>query len=523
MILASARPTPAATGKHAKRTWPSASAIRSALLAALGLLALLHVGGLLSITSQVTLFPYDLDYGEGYVLNDAVRLARREPIYVDLQQFPMVRSPYPPLFPAVWSLVIPAAGPALWPGRLIASLALAGLLGLVAWNARRAGAGPWAVVAAPAALAASPLVYDWAGLARVDTLAILLAVAAVLAAEWLGGWRGVATAAALAGLALWTKQTMVAAPVAITIAFALESRRKGLAFALLLLVPSAAAGLWLEQASAGQFSRHVLFGNSQNPFNVGRMVASTTVALALHVPPVAAALWWALGAPGAWRFSARRPRPRASLGHDLVEKRPGCRRRPTSPLAVYVSLALLTALAVGNEGSSVNYFLEPVTATALALPFAWRSADTASTSLAPLLTVVYLLLNVHLPNGFGLTAGALPVREPPATADRAAGAALDAAIQAEVGPVLVEAAGFAVRNGRPVYVQPVDLRAEEALGRWRSQPLVEALASGQFGLVVMSFHLLPRDAEVVLATRFRLERVLAGEHGLTYQLYRYRG
>ncbi|HEV7665223.1 MAG TPA: hypothetical protein VGQ62_16950, partial [Chloroflexota bacterium] len=89
------------------------------LLVPLGLLAALHMGVLAYHLGVTLAFPYDLNYGEGYVLNDAVRLSRGESLYVDLQQFPMVRSPYPPLFPWLWSALVPLSGPVLWVGRAL--------------------------------------------------------------------------------------------------------------------------------------------------------------------------------------------------------------------------------------------------------------------------------------------------------------------------------------------------------------------------------------------------------------------
>jgi hypothetical protein len=71
--------------------------LASALYGSLGALIAVHVGVLAYHLALTLAFPYDLNYGEGYVLNDAVRLAHAQPLYVDLQQFPMVRSPYPPL------------------------------------------------------------------------------------------------------------------------------------------------------------------------------------------------------------------------------------------------------------------------------------------------------------------------------------------------------------------------------------------------------------------------------------------
>jgi len=90
--------------------------------------AQLQVGVLAYHLALTLAFPYDLNYGEGYVLFDAVRFSRGEPVYVDLQQFPMVRSPYPPVFPLVWSALIPVTGPAVWPGRALSVVSVVSLV-----------------------------------------------------------------------------------------------------------------------------------------------------------------------------------------------------------------------------------------------------------------------------------------------------------------------------------------------------------------------------------------------------------
>src|SRR5439155_8789942 len=132
-------------------------------LAALYLIELLHHGLLCAF------YPYDLNYGEGYVLNDALRLWRGEPIWTDISFFPMVRSPYPPFYLLVSGLFIAPAPSFLGP-RLVSLLSTLASGGMLFWHARRVSFG-WP----PAALAAtiwpgSTFPYQWAPFARVDIL-----------------------------------------------------------------------------------------------------------------------------------------------------------------------------------------------------------------------------------------------------------------------------------------------------------------------------------------------------------------
>jgi hypothetical protein len=464
------------------------------LPAALALLVALHIGVLVYHLAVTLAFPYDLNYGEGYVLYDAVRLSRGESLYVDLQQFPMVRSPYPPLFPLLWSAVLHASGPEFWGGRLLSVLSLVAVAASVGWNAWRVRCGVLPAVAAVGLVCASPFVYQWAGYARVDLLALGLAVGGVVVAQWVGGRRGLLWAALLCALAIWTKQTAVTAAVAVAVAYGLRSWQRGAAFLGLIGVPSAVALLVLNASTGGEFARHVLAGNAANPLNAIRATIYVGTFAALHLPALIASVWWL----------------RRALG------------RAPSPVAVYLPVALLAAFSAGNGGSSVNYLLEPVIALALAAPFAWRAVPAHSAAVAPLLAVAQLAVLAHWPNGFGTTylaEGA--IGHSPTAADAAIGAHLDAEVRAEPGEVIAEPAGFAVRNGRPVYLQPIDLRAEQLLGRWRPGPLVEALSSGRFGLVITAYNLFPSDAEAAIERHFVVSETLPSPDGLTFRVYRY--
>ncbi|MGI9148896.1 MAG: hypothetical protein ACR2IK_20495 [Chloroflexota bacterium] len=468
--------------------------IRRGLLGAVAGLVALHIGVLAYHLALTVAFPYDLNYGEGYVLFDAVRFSHGQPVYVDLQQFPMVRSPYPPVFPVLWAALIPFTGPTLWPGRMLSVLSLVALGVLVAVNAQRARCGLWPSVVSVGLIASSPFVYEWAGYARVDMLALLLAAGGVVVAQASRDGRGVLGAALLCGLAIWTKQTTITAAIAVGLALTLRSWRSGAAFAVLIGVPSLLLLLGLNASTEGQFARHVLAGNASNPIVPVRAMIFVGTFVALDLPALAASLWW--------------------LRRALT--------RVPSPIAVYLPIALLAALSAGNGGSSVNYLIEPVVALALVLPFAWRALPRPAAVLGPLLAVTQLALLAHWPNTFGTTflaEGALG--RTPTAGDVAIGAHLDELVRAERGEIIAEPAGFAVRNGRPVYVQPIDLRAEQLQGRWRSEPLTDALSSGRFSTVISAYSLFPSEAERAIRLHFRLSESLASPYGLRFDVYRY--
>src|SRR5581483_11504879 len=127
-----------------------------------------------------------------------------------------------------------------------------GTVALVGWNAWRVRCGPWPAMAAMGLVVASPFVYQWAGYARVDMLALCLAVGGVVAAQWIGNWRGILLAALLCGLALWTKQTTVTAAFGVFVALSLRSWRSGATFAALIGAPILVLAYAMNVATGGE-------------------------------------------------------------------------------------------------------------------------------------------------------------------------------------------------------------------------------------------------------------------------------
>jgi hypothetical protein len=465
-----------------------------ALRVALAGLVGLHVGVLAYHLGLTLAFPYDLNYGEGYVLFDAVRLAHGQPLYVDLQQFPMVRSPYPPLFAWLWSLLVPLAGPALWPGRALEVASLLGLMMVVGWNAWRVRSGIWPAIAVVGLVAGSPFIYQWAGYARVDLLALLFATGGVVAAQWIRGRRGIVLAALLCALAVWTKQTTITAAFAVALALALRSWRSGLVFGVLVGAPTVLLSVALNAATHGEFVRHVVLGNASNPVLPVRAAVYLVTFALLNLVALIAGMWWLR---------------RALVGQP-------------SPVAIYLPVAVLAAYSAGNGGSSVNYLVEPVVALALVVPFAWRALPPASALAGPLFAVIQLAMLVHWPNSFGTRYLAdSAIGRTPTAEDAQIGAHLDDVVRGTAGAIIAEPAGFAVRNGRDVYVQPIDLRAEQLQGRWRAQPLVDAFASGRFARVITAFDLFPSEAEQAIEDHFTLSETLPSPDGLTFRVWNY--
>lgn len=454
-------------------------------VAAAVLLGLFYLGVLLYHSALSLAYPYDLDYGEGYVLNDSLRLLRGEAIYKDVDSYPMVRSPYPPLFLAAYASLLAVTGPSLLPGRalaLLATLAAAGLISLGAWHLTHR---PSLAALAGLLFLSSPYVYQWAPLARVDTLALALTVAGLVVAIR-SGPAGAVPSAILCALALMARQTVVAAPAAIFLHLLWTHRRAAFTFAAVLAALVSTATLALVWATGGQYIHHVLLGSATNPFQLSRVVLWEYEFLALH------GLALLLGA--AWTLS------------ELAKG-----RRPL--VALYLAMAALSTAAVGSSGSNLNYFLEAIAASSLALaPSLDRIAGTARPVVRRavwLLVLEQLVVMFHLPN---VWAGWPPCCPPhgftPTFRDWEVGRRLDQWIAASEGPVLAEPAGFAVRAGREVLTEPYALYGLLQNGRWDPGPLTRDIAGKCFSLVLLRQGAFPEPVMAAIAENYRVAEVL---------------
>lgn len=255
---------------------PAASAARAERVFGLGVRAAAVAAALVLLCSASIAFwsQNELAPPESVVAAHSLMLAQHGTLYYDLNQYPYTVSAYMPVFYALEAGLIRLGLPAFAGGRL---LSLAALLGLVFVTSRivqlYTGHLTSARIAA-VAVAISPLMLFWGVVAQVDMLAVFLTVAAFhqFARYDVLGEPVLLRAGLLAGLALFTKQTMLAAPAAMLLVLAIRDWKQALRFALGLGVPLAAAVGAADLAVSGRFLQNTLFAN-MNPMDGEKLLA----------------------------------------------------------------------------------------------------------------------------------------------------------------------------------------------------------------------------------------------------------
>lgn len=437
-------------------------------------------------------YPYQIDREEGFLLEEALQLARGHSIYRPIDESPWIVGNYPPLYLMLFATTTWFTGPSLAGGRAIAwvsTLAGGALLALlVARGSRPSSVRPLAIALAPLLFFSTWELGEWIAFARVDLPSIALGLAALVVAVR-GTSRSLGIAVLLCGLAFLTKPTQVFAPAAIV--FALAWHRRWLdagqfAFALAILNGGLIVGI--NGLTAGEYSTHVIAYNA-NAFHWDQ------------VPPWLHHLWlfyswrWvalaAALAGAAWVMWERRGDTSSDVSTADGNDRPPL----DGPCALaYLALTAVSLLSVAKVGSAGNYLLEFQAAAAWVLATAVaRMGEDVARRPWPYVVVAFLLtLHVvdfavvpRMPAGDGgsvrrvdlfprlPTPGILELNE-----------AVELEVIAADGAVWCEEPIFTLRAGREVVFEPFIMSQLAAEGKWDEAPVLRLFRERHFALVV---------------------------------------
>lgn len=446
-------------------TAPSGGALLSVFTVILAVVAALQALLFLMHSWGCILFPYQLDYGEGPILQIALRVARGEEMYpTALTGYPYVIASYMPGYYLLSALGVRIAGPSFLAGRLISCLgtltiALCAALMVWEWTKHR-----FASFLAGAIILALPQFLVWGNLMRVDVPAHAFSLAGFYLFQ-----RGRRKAGLLAmALGVFTRRTNIAA------------------------IAATVAGVWIKCGWRAALRVAVV----QGLLIAGLLGAS----LALTRGGLYQQLSWhtASSVGGAWTWQqvwlilsvAVREWPAyfllAAAGAIWCVLKPERRA-----LFVYFAVSGGLFLTVGRIGSSQNYLLEPLAVGAIMTGVLWADLSRRVSRLRPILLLVagilalqWIWTDLHLPHTISLlrpeaspTSGRLVV-------DRIAAAG---------GPVLCEDVGLNLLAGEEVPIQPFEFTQMAKAGVLDPTPVYEDARQGRFPLIVLRFN--PRDIQ----------------------------
>ncbi|HEY2843924.1 MAG TPA: glycosyltransferase family 39 protein, partial [Bryobacteraceae bacterium] len=205
---------------------------------------------------------------ESVVAAQSMMLAHDGTLYYDLNRYPYTVCAYMPIFYLLEAGLIKLGIAALIAGRLVSFAALLGLIAIcrslvLLYTGNRNAAWVAAIL-----VASSSLVGSWGSTGQVDTLAILFAATAFYqySRYHLRGESTLLAAGVFSALAVFTKQTAVAAPAAILILLFLRDRKRAFLFGGLWGASVLTAALAINFALHGHFVANTVLANA-NPFS----------------------------------------------------------------------------------------------------------------------------------------------------------------------------------------------------------------------------------------------------------------
>ena len=459
----------------------SVTVVRVGLIALAGLL-LWHAYHFVAGSMRAVAYPHELDYGEGIVWFQVQQLFAGE-AFGDIHIFPAVVFHYTPLFHFVSGLVAALGIDPLAAGRIVSLLSTAAMVILIGAIVRhvilqshgtRRTAYACAAIAGLTLLVAFP-VKIWAPLMRVDMLAFALTLAGIYA-----GLRAIRQpawiylAAFFFVLAVYAKQTMIAAPASVFLVLLLYRPRTAVKGIFTCLIAGSIVLAALAYATDGGFLRHVFLYNV-NRIDLGRIEQIGIIAFGHIFLIMAALVGVAATVPALRRFTAHR---RKSTPQDAAHAMVGC----------YLLLTTIMLLLVLKSGSSANYFIEWFAVLAIYVGFATRIAVERSfgvgttiateTSFTGKLAVAALCAQALFLAPDQYSARLFQARAPGL-------AQLTEMVRQSKWPVISDDMVVVMRAGRPVLWEPAIFTELAATGVWDETPFVRMIEQRRFAFFII--------------------------------------
>ncbi len=449
--------------------------------------------------TRLVQFPFDQDNSEAYLVYQGQRLAQGEMLYAPLEEEPYLVDNYPPVYPLLLAAEFIFTGPNFhWPRLLsfLSSLGIACCAGFITYYYTRERLS--AVFSAIVFLSFYH-VYDWGAYARVDSVGCLFAVLGLTVFIYTRDWR---IPLGLCLLALFTRQTFFAAPLAIFFSLYPQSKKQAITFLLSLILLSLILFSLLLLLSQGRALNHLIL------YNQNEITAQNLLNFLRHW----VFLYTIFGCVPLGILFAHRESRDYPYQH-------------VTPLAWFSLFAFGEALFSGKVGAAPNYFFSLVTASAAGvgivfsyiLEYGKEATNRGKHLLAMVLIAgfVFQWFNTwHWPNtsqAFAYT----PTRE-----DTQSGRYVQRILQETAGPVLSDLAGTALMAGHPPIYEPFICTQLHLQGLWDEDTLLARIREREFTYVVLRFDL---EEENIDRERFSQAMIdtLREHYSLQRQIGRY--
>lgn len=396
------------------------------------------------------LYPYQLDYGEGFLLLFSSEIAQGQNIYHHLTDYPYVPVIYTPLYTLICAAFFKVTGVTFAVGRAV-SVGSAVLIGALVYLILRRDAGKTVAMIAALFLFASPAVY-WTSLFRVDALGLMFSLAGLYCIHRNEDGNGVYVSAILFFLAIMTKQSFVAAPAAAFVYLLLRNKKSAIVmfFSLGLLVAS--AFVLLDVSTHREFLYNVVTLQAW-PVSLVRTEALYIGFLQIHSILFVSALGMAV-------FMIIRDKK--------------------SLFAYYLLTSAIVALTVGRLGSDVNYFLEVIVASTILFGMLLKEIDIGAAVRQANLVGCFAVAALVVQLAIFYHGAAVP------TLDNMKSQRTVTQLVAQVhGDVLAEDVGPLVMDHQTVFIAFFEMTQLDKEGVWDQSEFIRDLDNKKFSMIIL--------------------------------------
>lgn len=444
-------------------------------------------------------YPFGGDDDEGAVWWEAAHVTNLRVLYHPIQDYPYFAVPYPPVFHLVCRMAAWLTGDFLVGGRLVCVFSILGislLLGLLVFHA-----SPQRIparVRASAALLSALLCFRLDSVSNyipemgVDTLANLLTFLGVfLFLRYMSKTAFQYAAFALFVLAVFTKQTMVAAPLACLVVSAIIS--PGRAFRLLGFSVALGLGVlgYLAWVTDGEALRHLFLYNMGQPFSIPHLIGGVQENI-IRMTPIAAMACLAL-LPYVYHGMAAKRRAFVRWLRAGVQSSPY--RRAVLVLGVQLILAFLTSITYGKLGSGPHYFLQwnlaccPLVGLVFVRSLhSWRPSSRYTLGGAALFLLLFLAALTGIMGSLRRLNSVFlfrPRERQVQDLRLSTAAAALRVIEETPGPVLSENMVLLMKAHKEISIEPGIMCYLSRAGLWDQSDFVKMISSQRFGAIVM--------------------------------------
>lgn len=438
--------------------------------------------------------PYEFDYGEGPLMWQVQHVLDRGTAYGLLETGPLVIWNYPPGYLLAVRAVWRVEGNLLWSGRFVSFVSGLGvefLLAAIVYGClpRRFGRLVRLCAAGTGLLfLCTDAAFVWFPLMRVDLLGLLATFLGIFLFLSAGKtpWRAYLGFGCFF-VALYVKQTYLAAPLACFLATLMVTPKRALRLGLLLAL-SGGVVFWLGMVwSRGGFANHLILYNVHK-FSIGRALSGVTTNLGdvrlFLVPLLMLLLLAILGVRErglgrlrkSWKLKLRRSPLRMALAVETM----------------HCIFCFFLSFAYGKSGATVNYFLELNAALCVVSGLAvgvllWEAKRaprlTAMAGLALVIPLVlagqnlYTVVNSFVPGELVKGHEREQMEAYRKFVPRLAGVP---------GSVLSDDMVLQLRAGKDIVFEPATMCLTAEVGRWDESGFARRLESKEFGLIMIS-------------------------------------